>query len=490
MTETRSPVARTGGVRLGGVDWRTESLLLALIAAETAVAWLVARLVLESDGVPVAALFVLLYGAAATPRALEALGVWDRGFAVGTGLAIAATTLVAIKIASFPHVGWVEAAWLRETLDALVFRPAGARVSVWAMVLVAAYAWWRGQRRAEPSLDAAHRTLRVGTAVVVVGVVAQAVGDGDDRAASGAVLAFFATALVAVVLARMRLVHERDPSAGLGTRRWVGPALVPVLAVLAVAVVTAGVFSRDLFDTVVLALSPLLWGIGVLVRVVVLIGATAVFIVLAPVLWLLDDREPRERSFPGPSGFSPPEALPEPIRRVAETPDPIRYLVVAAVLALLFGAATRFVLRWRRRRPVPAGEDRESVLDVSHLLAQWGGRLRRLLRGGGGGPDPLAALRGDSRWAHTVAIRETYRRLLRWSGQRGIVRETGTTPREHAADVGASLGGGAGRGDRHDDLALITARYETARYGAEPASAEDAAAVRAAWRRLRRSGDT
>lgn len=101
-----------------------------------------------------------------------------------------------------------------------------------------------------------------GTLVVLGGVVAHALGSpaGRDEAVSGAVLIFFAGALAAVVLARLRLEHEREPGSGWVRRRWLSAVLLPVVAVLAVAVLAVGVFTRDLLDTVIWAVAPLVWG--------------------------------------------------------------------------------------------------------------------------------------------------------------------------------------------------------------------------------------
>src|SRR5262245_37990992 len=101
------------------VDWRAEALVLALATAEAAVLWLVADLLLAATSgdevrMPVAAVFVLVYAGTGLPRWLEALGVWDRVFAIVVAVAVAASTLFAVKTASFPQFGWGDPGWLRE----------------------------------------------------------------------------------------------------------------------------------------------------------------------------------------------------------------------------------------------------------------------------------------------------------------------------------------------------------------------------------------
>jgi hypothetical protein len=471
------------------LEWRAEALVLALATAEAAVVWLVVDVFLAAtsgDGVrlPVAAVFVLLYLGTGLPRWLEGLGVWDRTYAAIVAIAVTASTLLAVKTASFPRIGWTDAAWLREAARAIIIRPNGARAPVWGMIATSAYAWWRGRMRAEPGPDPALTTLRIGTVMTLIAAAAEAsVRDGRGaEATSGAVVVFFAAALTAVALSRLRA----DSRAGAPGSPWVGSMLAPVLAVTAGAVVAAGMLSRDMLDTLLWFLAPLIWGLAVVFRIVVLVLALIAFVLVSPILWFLS-RHPID--FAGirinPVRISPGEQAYRVVEQTSQIPDPIRYLAAAAILLFVFTGVTRLILRRRRRVPANSNEERSSVLAVGDLVSLLKTLLIvRLLQRQAASEDPLAGLRGDRRWAHTVAIREVYARYLRWSHDHGVARTPGTTPSEHERELARRLTGAGARAD----LARLTAGYNLARYGEAPATAEQAAVVRDAWLRLRAGG--
>ncbi|MGH2535473.1 MAG: DUF4129 domain-containing protein [Thermomicrobiales bacterium] len=479
---TRPPAQRPGRL-----DWWTEALVLALAIAETAVVWLIADIVLTSAegdrpaGVPPLAVFLLIYAAVAVPRWLEALDVWDPWFQAALAATIAVTTLTAIRLASYPDAVWFDAAWVRDAVQAVIVRPNAAVVPVWGMIVLSAYAWWRSRRRQDPEIETAHTLLRIGTVATVatVAIRAAAVRDYEHAGAARAVLIFFAGTLSAIAIARMRQERGRAESVGAG---WLPAFLGPVGAIAAVALVAVGLFSREALETLLWMLSPLVWALTVVLRLFVLLIALIAFIIVSPILWLLSGHTfdlAGVRISPSPVGLN--TVVDRGTDHASRVPDPIRYLIALAILTLLFSAATRLVLRHRRRLRPTADEERESLLDAGDLLHALGNRLRRLVRRGPRAIDSLDVLRGDARWAHTVEIRETYRRFLIWSRDQHVARDAPATPLEHAATLAPLV-----PRDR-DDLATLTARYNAARYGDRPATSDDAAAARAAWRRLRRA---
>src|SRR5215216_6203619 len=184
---------RTAGAKQTRVDWRAEALVLALATAEAAVVWLIVDLVLAATSgdevrVPVAAVFVLVYLGTGLPRWLEALDIWDRGYGIAIAIAVAVSTLFAIKTASFPRFGWTDPGWLRE---------------------------------------AAQTALRVGTVAALIAAAAQASvrTGGATGATSGAVVAFFAAALAGIAMARLR---ANGGGAAGSEPRWLGAMLAPV----------------------------------------------------------------------------------------------------------------------------------------------------------------------------------------------------------------------------------------------------------------------
>lgn len=471
------------------LDWGSSILLIVLTVAETAAVWLVARLVVVGGGgrhgIAPIALFVLVAGAALTPHLLSAYDVWHPRFEVVMSIAMAGTTLAAVKAAAFPGAAWLSPDWLRQALRALILRPSEARVWIWSVVLVAAFAWWRGRHRAPPTLDAAYTLLRVGLPVVLAAVLVNLVvwGEAADRPVSGAVLVFFAAALAAIALAHLGF-DRRQSRDGLGPR-WLAALALPIGLVLGLALIGAGIFSQDLLSTLVWALAPLFWALLVVFRVFILLVAVVAFLIVSPILWLLAGHQLRFVRIPPDTRLAEHlTVLQHAADRAANAPDTIRYLIALAILSGLFSAAARFIFR-RRRKPGPHGdEERESLVDFGDLFATLPARLRRLLRPHGHrAPDPLAALRRDPRWAATVTIREAYRQFLRWSCDRDLPRATATTPDEHAAHLSPYLPTLTARGA----VAHLTEHYDRARYAADPAPAADAAAARAAFDQLIRA---
>lgn len=485
MTE-RLPLQRV----VGGIAWFDQMLLAALCLAEAAVVWMISGAIVSSPenakgDVPLWLVVVLLWMTALLPTVLDALDVWDPWYRIVSGIAVALSLVLVVKIVSVPAMSWVETSWAREVARSLILRPNGAEVSAWGAIALVAYAWWRGKSRAEPSVDSAFRLLRAGTVAALVGVcVMAAVGEerGDSAAA---VVLFMVSALVAIGLARLK--QGDSGSTGQIPSRSMLIAFAPVAVVIGLGIVLAGLLSRDLLETIIWALGPLLWALGVIIRVIVLGVALIALLILTPIFWLLEGREFSLRAvrFDGRNPIGD-DVIGEASQRANETPDPIRYIIAAVILFLLFGGVTRFVLRRRKRRVREETEEERSTLrpvfDFNRWLAALLGVLGR--RSDEHQDDPLNGLRRDPRWAATVKIRERYREFLVWSKERGYARLPGTTPAEHGTMLNRGLSGPHARDDV-DEIALI---YSRARYGDQPAPEADAIAIESAWRRLEQAG--
>ena len=477
---------------VGVIRWPDQIVLLPLCVAEASLLWIGAAAVLgvpsgEHGVVSPWLAFALVWGTTALLRSLEALDVWEPWHQIATALGVAFSLGISIRIVSFPHAPLRQTGWFGETLDGLILRSNTAAVPVWSVVGLVAVVWWRAFFRGEPTRDAAFRLMRVGTLIALSGACALALIDrvDSDVDSSAAVLIFFVAALAAIGLSRLTS-GDHAGQAELSVRS-VLTGLAPAAAVLALGVIVTGALRQDLVDTVVWSLSPLIWALSVTVRVVVLAVALVAVLIMTPFLLLLDGRSFRMGSirFDG-SNLRSNGIMDRAADTAREIPDPIRYLIAAAVLLSLFAGATRFVLRRRLRRSKSArAEERERVRPLLDLPALLAALLRRLgLTGREQVDDPLDRLRGDARWSATVAIRERYRDFLRWSADRDLARPRGQTPAEHADLIAQALAGDGARGD----VATIARNYGLARYSSEPASAADADAVQAAWRRLEHAG--
>ena len=460
-----------------------------MVVAETAAVWPLVDLLLGSSGTgksifPPFVLFLLLYAGSALPRWLDAFNVWEPRYQLFIVGGIVASTLVAIKLVSFPDIAWLDAGWLEATVHSLIFRENDAAVFVWGVVLLSSYAWWRGRMRDDPGPESAYLLLRVGAPIVLVGTVLRAIASTDDADKHGSrtVVVFFACVLAAIGIARLRTERARSHKQPGGN-----PAvayLLPVALVALTALFGAVIFSQDLLETAIWFLSPLIWALSVLFRIVVLLLALIAFIILSPILWFLSEHPIR---FAGirlnPAGTGAGETVERAREWASAVPDAVRYLVALAILLLLFSSVTKFILRRRRKPGELAIEDRAFVVAPGDLLNELGNRLKRFLRRGKREIDPLDALRRDPSWRNTVAIRETYREFLAWCREERVPRASAATPAEHAVDLTPILA----RQEARIALAELTERYNRARYAPIPASAADAEAARRAWRALKQT---
>lgn len=478
---------RSPGELLSRLDWRQELLGAALVLAEAALVYLVTGFLLPDSSPEQRVLsgwivVMLLLTAHIVPRLLDEWRIWSPEYEGIMGAAIAGTTLIAVKFASFPDIAIWDLSWIRQAARALAFLPNDAVRPVWVVVLLAAYAWWRGRSRVEPSVDAAYSMLRTGTialALIIMILLAAAPDEAQvrDRLSTSTVM-FFVAALAAIGVARLKLEGYRT-SSPLGPR-WLATFVGPILAVVVVAIIGAGIFSRQFLDTILWMLTPVFFVLSIVFQVFVLVLAVIAYIVLTPLVWLIGDREAQVIQ----PAATPAEQAPGTLERAAEAPlqvpDPLRYLIAAIILFVIFSVLTKFIFRRRRRERPSTDEERESVLEWGDLFGSLGQRIRGMFQRGEEDPDPLAHLRGDARWQYTLAIREAYLRFQDRGRDLGRPRRVSETANEYRPGVIQYV--------RESEAApavdTLTDRYRTARYSGKPATAEDAREADAALRRI------
>jgi hypothetical protein len=473
---------------LAQVDWRGELLMLALLIAESAITYLYLGLLLPEltppyETFPAWLIFALFIAGYELPHLLELLRVWGPLYQLTLIIVLIVSFVLTLKFAAFPHVAFWDTAWLRDAVHGFILRPTTATRPVWAVTAVVAYTWWRGRLRGEPMIDSAYMMLRWGTLAVAIGLLLILMASPDEavirQRMSGAVIIYFAAALVGIGIGRLRLEGIRSGSP-LGPR-WFATFAAPILSVLLIAILGAAIFSRRFLDTVLIVLGPILWLIGLILRLIIILIALLAFIIIAPILWLLQ-REgfgTFSSNLNIPSVFHSFTNFREFTLNRLNVADPLRYLVVGLVFFLLITALTRFAYHRRRHWRDTAEEHHESVISLGDALSSLSLNLGRLFR-----PwrrvDSLAKLRDDPRWTHTVAIRETYRRLQRWGARGGVEQAASATATEYAPDLTARFPSA--------DAAIqtIISTYTIIRYSGVPATAEEAADVRQAWETLRK----
>jgi hypothetical protein len=473
---------------LAQIDWRGELLMLALLIAESAITYLYLGLLLPEltppyEPFPAWLIFALFIAGYELPHLLELLRVWGPLYQLTLiGILIVSFALT-MKFAAFPHVAFWDTTWLLDTVHGLILRPTTAVRPVWAIIAVVAYTWWRGRLRGEPMIDSAYMMLRWGTLAVTIGLLLILMAAPDEaiirQRMSGAVIIYFAAALTAIGIGRLRLEGIRSGSP-LGPR-WFATFAAPILSVLLIAILGAAIFSRRFLDTVLIVLGPLLWVIGLIFRLIIILIALLAFIIIAPILWFLQRQ--------GFGQFSSDLNIPAVFHSFAgfreftlnrlNVADPLRYLVVGIIFFLLISALTRFAFHRRRHWRDTAEEQRESVMSLGEAFSALSLNLGRLFR-----PwrrdDSLAKLRGDPRWAHTVTIRETYRRLQQWGARVGVEQPPNATATEYAPDLAARFPAAEAA------IRTIITTYTVSRYSGVPATAEEADKVRQAWETLRK----
>jgi hypothetical protein len=466
------------------LDWRAELLSLALIVAESCLIYLLLNLLVTIDGVdrayPFWVVLAILTIAHGVTHLLDQGRVLSPVYEMLAGGAVVLTLVIGLRGANYPSWPLFDLGWLPDGLRALVFLPNDAALPVWITLALTGYGWWRGRSRAEPSVDSAFSMLRWGTLALTVLLVVSLLGLPDDSPVrdrlSLAAIGYFTATLVAVGFARLRMEGLRAGSPLGG--RWLATFVAPVGAVLLAAIVAAGLFSRSLFDTLVWALRPVFWVLGLVFEIVVYAIVFLIFLLLTPLFWLVGDpNQPPVQVAPtatveqdqGQQNQTPVEFF--------DFPDPLRYLLAAVFLFVLVSLLVRFLHRRRARQRKPTDEIRESVFDWGDLAGSLGARLRGVFQRPRPA-DPLASLRGMPEWRYTVQIRERYQNLERRGGEGGRSRLPGETPSQYTSALAKEFDGDP---DLRGALDTLTERYQEARYSGVPATEHDARVANDAW---------
>ena len=476
------------------LDWSLETLVLLLVGAEAAVVALLtvalfSGLALPHGGFWLGWVFLVLLLGTNLQRAMDAYRFFSPQYEILSIAALVALLLGTIRVIVFSQRPLNDLGWLAAEWRALAHPSDPLSLPAWYAIILVAYAWWRGRTRDDPSVDAAYRTLRAGTPFTIVAILATmtVAGSGnDDVLRSGlyvGAIAFLGLTLAAIALGRLRVEQARG--ALTLTPRWLLTFLAPIVALLLVGTLVAGIFTRRFLETLLWLLTPVFRVIDFLLLVLVYIATGFAWVLFTVLSFLIAHLGGGDNTPPPPRpALATPTTDPLAQAQPMQAPDGLRYVLVAVILIALLFILTRFLWRRRPRRPVELGEERESIFSwdllatgAADLLNSLGARFRRA-------PDPLAGLRGDARWQHTVAIRELYTHLLKRGAAAEHPRATDQTPDEYVPVVGATAPVAAVR--------ALTERYDGARYDMQPATAEDAATARAAWEAIERTrrGDT
>ena len=460
-------------------DRREWLVTLLLLLAESMLIWITANLLFgpfASRPTPVPWLLILgtVVVAGTLPQLLRERGIWEQGFSAAIAVALIGSTLVTVKVIAFPGLAWFDTLWVREAGRSLVFEASGADIVVWAPIGLSALIWWLARLQGPPGLERSRETLRAGAALAAVVAISAGVVETSPgrRSISFAIVVFFVSTLIALALAR------QGSGATQSRRRLWTTVILPALGIGMVAVLGALLVTFDWKDALPRSVPSIGAVLDPVSALLMLLLTGIVLIVALPLLWLLslgNYEPPRVMEF---AGFEQTNANQSVFGW--HPPDAVRYLLAALVLVAIFAGVARFGYSITRR-DLERYETGDRRFGRSKGFGRWLNRFPWSL--GRRQADPLASLRGDPVWAHTVRVRELYASWLRWAEQRKSPRRHAETAREfdqrgrvllHAPESISAL----------DEL---TAIYEDVRYGYAPATPEQAERAAAAWQQLKSS---
>ncbi len=470
-------------MKLRQIAWRRELLLLSIVAMDAL--WLTPWMALllgsaaePARRVPGPAILALLLLALATARALGAsplpLGAQQLlcgVFAIVSGVCLGGLCL-------YSQYPFHELDWLLEWASGLG-GPLGPHSVV--LLFLALYAWWRGISLAQSRLgsDSVGFCFRLGIVAWLFFYTC-----GIFLAASQPalwLLLFFALGLLAVGLARIEEVrHERGAVRSPFTGSWLailGGAAAAVVGLGLVATFGVTAVSGYVFRWLLVPL-------GLLLDRVLPLLVQAFFFLLSPILewlfrWLssalapagdiLNKMAEATQAQPTPAPVTEPTSMPVPVQAI------IWVLLALGFLAIVAIAVT--VLQRRSRRELPGAVEDATWERAGAGPGRGGGLGAALGDLGRRLANALGALRPAG--YSLASVHEIYASLQRLAAWKGVARDEAETPYEYERQLDSAWPG-AGQ-----EVGAVTDAYVRAHYGRRQITADELAALRSAWQRLR-----
>lgn len=465
---------------------RREVLSFLLILSETMIVYIFAGSFLAEfefphSPLPVLLIFGLLLIGRLIPYLLSVIRIWSPQYEIIMAASVTVSMLIVINVGAFPETPILSLDWITGARDALILRESAAQRSVWLLIAFVAFIWWRGKTRAEANLETAYSMLRLGliwmAGALVFTVLISPEGAVILGHVNAALFGFVVFTLLAIAIARQP--EGEDAAAWRASWIWLLIFAVPILLIAGTSVSTVGILTRDTLDVALSVLSPVFWLIRVALQAIVLTIAILAFILISPILWLLEQRGIRPlENFPSidltPGGISEAQ---ESASTALEIENPVRYLIVGLILLTVIWLLIRFSFRRRRRWEESGRLQRESLIEWDSPARSLLNQVRRWIEAslrpaqwtiGPAGPE----------WAATRRIRQTYQQFLRSNREQNAPRNPGETPTQYAHRLEVQEAGDP------DAIWRITRHYNQARYSGSPATPAEADVVEDAWRTL------
>ena len=200
--------------------------------------------------------------------------------------------LMTVRIAAFPDAAPFDLAWLPDALQGLALAEGGARRVIWASALLTGYAWWRALQRNELSVGVAYGLLRGGTLALVAVAFILVPLSRVERAAMDeselvlAALAFYASVLLGLSVLRGMTASKQSRQGALGA--WLAFAAGPVVGIVLIATLAAGLLSGQVRDTLTIPFEPGFQFISFLLESLIQLVPLLLMLILRPIFWVLE----------------------------------------------------------------------------------------------------------------------------------------------------------------------------------------------------------
>jgi hypothetical protein len=401
---------------------------------------------------------------------------------------LVATLLLSIALVLRFHVnantGLRGFQWLYEPFRHFADEKAGFPAS-WSAILVLVYLWARGVHlaRRSVSIDRVGFSFRLGV-LIFMGVALLANGF-LDLDVSGAIVAYFFFALLAIGLARVEEVRQAPNSVHVGfSGFWIGSTVGAVAVLMLLAGVVAIFFRAGGLRHVLHWLSPVLIFFQIAVAAVGMLLVALLQLILSlfsidlgslgaglrRALNNLGRIADLGRLMPPPAESAGRPPFLTILQAVVTTAIPI--IVVLAVL----------IFTWHRVRQARRGARAETHESLTRTGTLRDG-LRAALRASRERLGELAGLVDPfglgTRFLSAMSIRRIYANLTRLAAEAGYPRATTQTPYEYLHNLHRALPGSDA------DVGAITEAYVNAHYGRVPDSPEELQEIRDCWERVR-----
>lgn len=464
---------------------RLELLAFLLVVSESIIFYVFAGSLLatiETPHQPLSFLLilVLLWFSRAVPHLLNTVRIWDSRYQFIMGSAILLSAVVVVKVGAFPDYRLFSLTWIQEAGQSLIFRESAAVRQVWMLIGLVVLAWWRGRSRAEPSLETTYSMLRLGLIWLAGGAILTLMVGQETllitEYLTPALVGFVVISLISVAVARQPdFDYPAAPQTGWV---WALILIVPTLIIAGFATSATGVLTRDTLDLLVTVVTPVFWALQYLVQALVLTIALIAFLLISPIIWLLERQ-----------GFEPMANFPEidispgagfDANESASTgltvDDPVRFLIVGIILLLIMFLLVRYLFRRRQRWEQQDDPQDESLIDWNQTRPAFLARIRNWVSDTFGRRDD--DLPAGPEWEGTRRIRKVYRLFLKQNAKSDQARNPHETPDRYARRLGQHSPADL------PEIEQITASYDQARYSGRPASPDVAERTETTWKLL------